>query len=50
VCVIKLIVGISSYPYVFLGLRDLIIFSVSCVVVDFNFIFGKELRLKAFNK
>jgi hypothetical protein len=39
-------VDISLYPQVFLGLRDLIMFSVSFVVENLSCMFGKEL-LKA---
>jgi hypothetical protein len=36
-------VDISSYPHVFLGLRDLITFLVSFVVENLSCMFGKDL-------
>jgi hypothetical protein len=41
--VLSKLVEISSYPCEFLGLRDLIIFSISFVVENLRFIFGNEL-------
>jgi hypothetical protein len=39
-------VDTSSYPHVFLGLRDLMMLSISSVVKNLSSMFGKEL-LKA---
>jgi hypothetical protein len=39
-------VDISSYPHAFLGLRDLMMFSISFVVENLSCMCGKEL-LKA---
>jgi hypothetical protein len=47
--ILNKLLGISSYLYAFLDFRDLIMFSISCVVVELSFIFGTELS-KAFNK
>jgi hypothetical protein len=38
--ILTIFIGISSYPYESLDLRDLIIFSTSLVVVRSNIIFG----------
>jgi hypothetical protein len=34
--------NISSYPHVFLGLRDFMMPSISFVVENLSFMFGKE--------
>jgi hypothetical protein len=47
--ILTILIEISLYTYDFLDLRDLIIFSISSVVVRSNIIFGNEL-LKTLNK
>jgi hypothetical protein len=36
-------VDISSYPHVFLGLRDLMMLSISFLFENLSYMFGKEL-------
>jgi hypothetical protein len=40
------LVDISSYPHIFLGLRDLMMLSISIVIDNLRCMFGKE-SLKA---
>jgi hypothetical protein len=40
---LRKLVGLSLYAYVFLAFGGLIMFSVFCIVVDFSFMFGKQL-------
>jgi hypothetical protein len=42
--ILNKLVGISSHPYVRICVKDLIMFSLSCAVVNLSFIFGKLLK------